>query len=66
DQIARAHGVDMPQVALAWLLANPLVTAPIIGANDVEQLRPSLAAVDLELDDEELQALDDVSDWRGS
>jgi len=66
DQIARAHGVDMPQVALAWLLANPLVTAPIIGANGVDQLRPSLDAVDLALDDEELQALDDVSDWRDS
>jgi len=66
DEIARAHGTDMPQVALAWLLENPLITAPIIGANDVDQLRPSLAAVDLELEAEELAGLDNLSDWRES
>jgi len=66
DQIAQAHDSGMPGVALAWLLANPLITAPIIGANSVEQLRPSLDAVDLALDDEELEALDELSDWRDS
>jgi aryl-alcohol dehydrogenase-like predicted oxidoreductase len=40
------------------------VTAPIIGANSVEQLSESMAVVGLRLDDEEMRALDDLSSWR--
>lgn len=64
EEIGRAHGQGIPQVALAWLLANPLITAPIIGANTVQQLQASLAAVGLRLDEAELQILDEISDWR--
>jgi aryl-alcohol dehydrogenase-like predicted oxidoreductase len=64
EEIGRAHGQGIPQVALAWLLANPLVTAPIIGANSVEQLQASLAALDVQLTGDELDALDQMSDWK--
>jgi aryl-alcohol dehydrogenase-like predicted oxidoreductase len=63
-QIGQAHEKGVLQVALAWLLTNPLVTSPIIGANDVEQLQGSLDAVGFRLSDEEMQALDELSDWQ--
>jgi aryl-alcohol dehydrogenase-like predicted oxidoreductase len=64
EEIGRAHGQGIPQVALAWLLGNPLVTAPIIGANSVEQFQASLAAAGLRLDEYEMKTLDALSDWR--
>ncbi|GAG43696.1 unnamed protein product, partial [marine sediment metagenome] len=64
DEIGRDLGHGVPQVALAWLLANPLVTAPIVGANSVEQLRGSLAAVELQLGGEEMENLNHLSDWQ--
>ena len=48
---------------LAWLLTNPLVPAPIAGANSVEQLQASLAAVGFRLTAAEMQVLDDLSVW---
>jgi aryl-alcohol dehydrogenase-like predicted oxidoreductase len=63
EAIGAAHGQGIPQVALAWLLTNPLVTAPILGANTVEQLQASLAAVGFRLTAEEKKTLDDLSDW---
>jgi aryl-alcohol dehydrogenase-like predicted oxidoreductase len=63
DEMGRDHGQGIPQVALAWLLANPLVTAPIVGANSVEQLHGSLAAVELHLSEGELETLNRLSDW---
>lgn len=50
-------------VALAWLLAQPGMTAPIIGANSVEQLQASLAAVDLKLAPEQLDRLSSATAW---
>ena len=50
-------------MALAWLLTNPLVTSPIVGANSVEQLQGSLDAVGFRLSDEEMNTLDELSDW---
>jgi aryl-alcohol dehydrogenase-like predicted oxidoreductase len=64
EDIGRNLGHGVPQVALAWLLANPLVTAPIVGANSVEQLRGSLAAVEIQLGGEEMEALNRLSDWQ--
>jgi aryl-alcohol dehydrogenase-like predicted oxidoreductase len=61
QDIARARQATVTQVALAWLLAQPSVAAPIIGANTVAQLQDSLPAVDLRLSDEELQHLDAAS-----
>jgi aryl-alcohol dehydrogenase-like predicted oxidoreductase len=51
-------------VSLAWLLAQPAMTAPIIGANSVEQLAESLAASNLRLSAEQLAVLDSASAWR--
>jgi aryl-alcohol dehydrogenase-like predicted oxidoreductase len=50
-------------VALAWLLNNPVVTAPIIGPRTMEQLEGSLPALDLELEAETLDKLDEI--WPG-
>ncbi|MCY4024099.1 MAG: aldo/keto reductase [Anaerolineaceae bacterium] len=50
-------------VALAWLLAQPAVTAPIIGPRNLEQLEGSLRALEIQLDAEQLAALDAI--WPG-
>jgi aryl-alcohol dehydrogenase-like predicted oxidoreductase len=63
-EVAAAHDATCAQVALAWLLANPLVTAPIFGANTVAQLDELLPALDLQLGAEERSRLDMASDWR--
>ncbi|MFN8502413.1 aldo/keto reductase [Kouleothrix sp.] len=52
------------QVALAWLLARPVVTSPIVGANSPQQLAASLGALDLSLAPEQIARLDAASDWR--
>ena len=66
EEIGAAHGQGILQVALAWLLTNPLVTAPIVGANTVEQLQASLAAVGFRLTPAEMKVLDDLSTWSGA
>jgi aryl-alcohol dehydrogenase-like predicted oxidoreductase len=53
-------GEQPADVALAWLLANPVVTAPIIGPRTVQQLDGSLRALDLALDDDTLGRLDEI------
>ena len=50
-------------VSLAWLLAQPVIAAPIIGANSVAQLDASMAAPDLHLTDEQVNRLGDASAW---
>jgi aryl-alcohol dehydrogenase-like predicted oxidoreductase len=60
-RIAKKHGVSAARVALAWVLSNEAVTSVIIGARNLRQLDDNIAAVDLELSDEELAALDEVS-----
>jgi aryl-alcohol dehydrogenase-like predicted oxidoreductase len=59
--IAQAHGCSAARVALAWLLAKPVVTSIIIGAKRLDQLNDNLAAMDLKLTPDEIQRLDDVS-----
>ncbi|MCS6995231.1 MAG: aldo/keto reductase [Anaerolineales bacterium] len=65
DGIAQAHGASVSQVALAWLLADPLITSPIIGPNRLEQLTDNLGALDVRLTDEERERLNQATDWRG-
>jgi 1-deoxyxylulose-5-phosphate synthase len=59
SQVAGARGVPTPQVALAWLLGKPGVTAPIVGATKLEHLEDALAAEQLELTREEIEALEE-------
>jgi aryl-alcohol dehydrogenase-like predicted oxidoreductase len=58
QSIAAARGAGMAQVALAWLLTKPAMTAPIVGASKSEQIDDALAAVDLNLTAEEISALE--------
>ncbi len=58
-EIAQRRGVSNTQVALAWLLAKPGVTAPIIGASKIPHLDEALAALDLSLDAEEMRLLEE-------
>ncbi len=60
-RIATAYGVPMAHVALAWMLANPVITSPIIGARTLEQLEEVTGAISLKLTSEEINALNDVS-----
>jgi aryl-alcohol dehydrogenase (NADP+) len=50
--LAAAAGLSLVTLAVAWVLANPAITAPIVGASRAEQLAPSLAAVDVVLDED--------------
>ena len=58
ETIADARGVTMAEVSLAWLLSNPAVTAPIVGATDVEHLDAAVRAVELQLNEEEIEQLE--------
>ena len=57
--VATARGVPRAQVALAWVLANPVVTAPIIGATQMVHLEDAAAAVALTLTTEEIALLEE-------
>ena len=56
-EIAGKRGVSNAQIALAWLLHQPGVTSPIVGASKAQHLEEAIAAVNLKLSDEELAAL---------
>jgi len=58
-EIAKARGVPQAQVALAWLLAKPVVTSPIVGATSLQHLEDALAALSLNLSPEELSRLEE-------
>jgi 1-deoxyxylulose-5-phosphate synthase len=60
-QLAKQSGLSLVTMAVAWVLANPAITAPIIGASRPDQLDASLAAVDLTLDAELKQQLDELT-----
>ena len=58
QQVAEARGIPMAQVALAWVLRNPVVTAPIVGPTKAHHLPDAVAALDVELTDDEIAALE--------
>jgi 1-deoxyxylulose-5-phosphate synthase len=58
ETIAQARGVSNAQVAIAWLLAKPGVTAPIVGASKPKHLEDAIAAASLKLTDDEMKALE--------
>ena len=63
EGLCRELGEQPADVALAWLLHNPVVTAPIIGPRTLDQLTTSLRAVELQFSDETLARLDEI--WPG-
>ena len=60
QEVANQRGVPAAQVALAWLLHKPGVTAPIVGASKPHHLQDAVAAVDLKLSKEEIETLESV------
>ncbi len=58
EAIAANRGATMAEVALAWLLSKPYVTAPIVGTTKLEHLDTAIRAVDLELTQDEIERLD--------
>ena len=63
--LAKAAGVEPATLAVAWVLAHPAVTAPLIGASRPEQLKASIAAAEYRLDPKLKQTLDQLShDYR--
>lgn len=61
DAAAKKHGVDCAQVALAWLLQRKSITAPIVSATSLEQVKDIIAAPSLKLDPESVAAIDKAS-----
>jgi aryl-alcohol dehydrogenase-like predicted oxidoreductase len=59
QRVAEARGIPMAQVALAWVLHNPVVAAPIVGATKPHHLPDAVAALDIELSDDEIRTLDE-------
>lgn len=58
DMVAARHGATQAQVALAWLMARPSVTAPIASATSLNQLEDIMACVKLQLTEDDMAALD--------
>jgi aryl-alcohol dehydrogenase (NADP+) len=57
-QVAHARGVAPAQIALAWVLSKSVVTSPIVGATKAQHLDDAVAALSIELDDQEIAALE--------
>jgi len=59
-EVAKEHNASGPQVALAWILSKPYVTAPIIGASKLEHLDQSIAVLEIKLAPEEIKRLEEL------
>ena len=58
-EVAKQHGVTGSQVALAWILSKPHISAPIIGATKMEHLDQAIAALDIKLSEEDIKLLEE-------
>ena len=58
--LARDHGLDPAQMALAYVTSRPFVTSNIIGATTVEQLRSNLASIDVQLSEQLLAEIEAI------
>jgi aryl-alcohol dehydrogenase (NADP+) len=59
QEIAEARGVTPSQIALAWVLNKPYITAPIIGASKMDHLEQAIAALEIQLSPEEITRLEE-------
>ena len=57
-EISKSRGISQAQIALAWVLSKPVITAPIVGATKLNHLEDAIAAESLKLSDEEIQKLE--------
>lgn len=62
EKVANERGCSMAQVALSWVRDRPTVSSVILGCRTMEQLEDNLGAAELDLDDQEVEALDQASD----
>jgi len=60
QEIAEKHGVTSAQVALAWMLGKPHITAPIIGASKMKHLEEAISALDVSLSKDEVASLEEA------
>jgi aryl-alcohol dehydrogenase-like predicted oxidoreductase len=58
-EVAKGRGVSASQIALAWILSKPYVTAPIIGATKMDHLDQAIATLDIKLSDDEIKKLEE-------
>jgi 1-deoxyxylulose-5-phosphate synthase len=58
-KLAKARGVPRAQIALAWLLHKPVITAPIVGATKLEHLDDALGSLEVKLSAEDIAALEE-------
>jgi aryl-alcohol dehydrogenase-like predicted oxidoreductase len=58
QRVAEAHQLPMARIALAWVLKNPVVAAPIVGPTKPHHLSDAVAALQVELTDDEIKALE--------
>jgi aryl-alcohol dehydrogenase-like predicted oxidoreductase len=63
DQVARKYNATPARISLAWLLARPSITAPIVSATNLEQLKDIIASVEIVLDSESIEILNQASAW---
>jgi aryl-alcohol dehydrogenase-like predicted oxidoreductase len=66
DSIGKEHKASVSQIALAWMLCDPVITSPIIGPNTIAQLLDNFGALDIKLSTEEKEALDNATQWQES
>jgi len=66
DEMAKQRNASVSQVALAWLLADPLISSPIIGANSIEQLKDNVGAIEIHLTPAEKKMLDTATKWNAT
>ncbi|MCB0912236.1 MAG: aldo/keto reductase, partial [Propionibacteriaceae bacterium] len=59
QRVAEARGIPMAQVALAWVLSQPAVSAPIVGPTKVHHLTDAVAALDVHLTEAEVAQLEE-------
>ena len=66
EEIGKEHDKTIAQTALAWVLTNPLITAPIVGARDAQQLTESIDAAGYRLAEEEMSRLNEMTEWKSA
>jgi len=59
--VAEDAGIPMPKLAIAWILKNPIVTAPIVGASSIEQVEENCRLTEINIEDETYRRLNELT-----